>query len=77
MASRDEHDIKKTFDHKASDMYTSAMYRVRKNIDPGDWIPPEMRTQLEAAWNKDNWKGKSQVNTRNRRSSDGPLHTGG
>ncbi|WJX71639.1 hypothetical protein P8452_55614 [Trifolium repens] len=48
------------------------------------WLP-EMSTTLRRhliirlliSWNKDNWKGKSQVNTRNRRSSDGPLHTGG
>jgi hypothetical protein len=53
------------------------MYRVRRNIDPGDWIPTEMREQLELAWNENSWKAKSQVNTHNRRSSDAPLHTGG
>ncbi|KAK2441843.1 hypothetical protein QL285_013089 [Trifolium repens] len=72
-----EHDIKKAFNHKASDLYSSAMYRVRRNIDPGDWIPTEMREQLQLAWNENSWKAKSQVNTHNRRSSDAPLHTGG
>ena len=51
--------------------------RIRRNIDPGDWIPTEMREQLELAWNENSWKAKSQVNTHNRRSSDAPLHTGG
>ncbi|KAK2451908.1 hypothetical protein QL285_010918 [Trifolium repens] len=72
-----EHDIKKAFDHKASDLYSSAMYRVRRNIDPGDWIPTEMCEKLELAWNENSWKAKSQVNTHNRRSSNAPLHTGG
>ncbi|XP_058744612.1 uncharacterized protein LOC131634279 [Vicia villosa] len=70
-------EIKKIFDHKASDVYSNTMYRVRKNIDPGDWIPIETRKILEEKWNDDKWKRKSQINTHNRRSSDGPLHTGG
>lgn len=36
-----------------------------------------MREQLEQKWNNDNWKGKAKINSDNRRSSDGPLHTGG
>ncbi|CAK8534903.1 unnamed protein product [Lathyrus sativus] len=72
-----EEEIKKIFDHKTSDAYSNTMYRVRKKIDPGDWIPTETLKILEEKWNDDKWKRKSEINTHNRRSSDGPLHTGG
>jgi hypothetical protein len=34
-----EQDIEKTYHHKASDGYQNTMYRVRKGIDKGEWIP--------------------------------------
>ncbi|CAK8531106.1 unnamed protein product [Lathyrus sativus] len=72
-----EDEIKNIFDHKASDAYSNTMYRVRKKIDPGDWIPTETLKILEKKWNDDKWKRKSEINTHNRRFSDGPLHTRG
>ncbi|KAJ1387373.1 hypothetical protein SESBI_40033 [Sesbania bispinosa] len=72
-----ERQIKKAFDHKASDGLTNAMYRVRNKIDNGSWIPPEIREQLEQKWSQEDWKAKAKVNTDNRRCSDSPLHIGG
>jgi len=53
------------------------MYRVRKGIDKGEWIPDELREKLEQNWEDSNWKDKTEVNKQNRRSSGGPLHTCG
>ncbi|KAJ1442171.1 hypothetical protein SESBI_00986 [Sesbania bispinosa] len=53
-----ERQIKKAFDHKASDGLTNAMYRVRNKIDNGSWIPPEIREQLERKWSQEDWKAK-------------------
>lgn len=53
------------------------MYRVRTGEDDGDWIPVEMRKKLDAKWSEDEWKSKAQTNSKNRKSSDAPLHTGG
>ncbi|KAL5075435.1 hypothetical protein RYX36_014419 [Vicia faba] len=72
-----EEEIKKIFDHKDSDTYSNTMYRVRKKIDPGDWIHVETLKILEEKWNDDKWKRKLEINTHSRRSSDDPLHTGG
>lgn len=69
--------IKKSFDHKASDAYSNAMYRVRRKTDSGNWIPIEMREKLEKKWADIDWKEKAIVNGNNRRLSDGSLHTGG
>ncbi|TKY65015.1 TdcA1-ORF1-ORF2 protein [Spatholobus suberectus] len=38
-----ERQIRKSFDHKTSNGYSNAMYRVRKKIDSDNWIPNEMR----------------------------------
>ncbi|WJX29777.1 hypothetical protein P8452_18382 [Trifolium repens] len=53
------------------------MYRVRRGIDSGDWIPGEMRAIMDNKWKEDNWKKKAELNKVNRISSNGPLHTGG
>ena len=53
------------------------MYRVRKGIDKGEWIPVQLREKLEQNWEDSKWKDKAEVNKQNRRSSDGPLHTCG
>ncbi|KAL2322104.1 hypothetical protein Fmac_026483 [Flemingia macrophylla] len=36
-----DHDaqIRRAFDHKASEGFSNAMYRVRRGIDLGSWIP--------------------------------------
>ncbi|WJX95097.1 hypothetical protein P8452_76456 [Trifolium repens] len=72
-----DEDIKKAFDHKASSSYSNAMYRVRKGIDQGDWIPNKMRAILDDKWKEDNWKRKAELNKVNRISYDCPLHIGG
>ncbi|KAL2340305.1 hypothetical protein Fmac_008245 [Flemingia macrophylla] len=53
------------------------MYRVRRGIDLGSWIPKQKCVELEQKWNDENWKEKSKTNANNRNSSDGSLHTGG
>jgi len=53
------------------------MNKIRAHLDRGYWIPTEMRTELEQKWSTDEWKAKAKKNSDNRRSSDGPLHTGG
>ncbi|RHN59460.1 hypothetical protein MtrunA17_Chr4g0013531 [Medicago truncatula] len=53
------------------------MYRVRKGINKGEWIPVELREKLEPNWEDSKWKDKTEVNKQNRRSSDGPLHACG
>ena len=73
----DEYEIKKTFDHKASNLLSEAMYRVRTKKDIGTWIPQPIREQLDQLWNSPEWKAEAKKNSDNRRCSDGPLHTGG
>ncbi|KAJ1436588.1 hypothetical protein SESBI_04204 [Sesbania bispinosa] len=53
-----ERQVKKAFDHKASDGLSNAMYRIRNKIDDGSWIPPEIRDQLEQKWSQEDWKAK-------------------
>ncbi|XP_020208217.1 uncharacterized protein LOC109793165 [Cajanus cajan] len=74
-----DHDaqIRKAFDHKASEGLSNAMYRVRRGIDQGSWIPKQKLVELQQKWNDENWKHKSMTNANNRNSSDGSLHTGG
>ncbi|XP_039683086.1 uncharacterized protein [Medicago truncatula] len=72
-----DQDIKKTYHHKASDGYQNTMYRVRRGMDKGEWIPALLREKLEQNWEDNKWKDKAAVNKRNRRSSNGPLHTCG
>ncbi|KAL2333580.1 hypothetical protein Fmac_014793 [Flemingia macrophylla] len=69
--------IRRTFDHKAFEAFSNAMYRVRRSIDVGSWIPKQKRAELEQKWNDENWKEKARTNANNRNSSDGSLHTGG
>ncbi|KAL2318603.1 hypothetical protein Fmac_032479 [Flemingia macrophylla] len=69
--------IRKIFDHKASEALSNAMYRVRRGVDVGSWIPRQKRVELDQKWNDDNWKEKARTNANNRNSSDGSLHTGG
>ncbi|XP_029128162.1 uncharacterized protein LOC109803761 [Cajanus cajan] len=74
-----DHDaqIRKAFDHKASEGLSNAMYRVRRGIDQGSWIPKQKLVELQQKWNDENWKHKSMTNANNRNSSNGSLHTGG
>ncbi len=72
-----EQDIKKTYHHKASDGYQNTMYRVRKGIDKGEWIPVQLREKLEKNCEDSKWKNKAEVNKQNRRSFDGLLYTCG
>lgn len=46
-------------------------------MDKGEWIPALLREKLEQNWEDSKWKDKAAVNKRNRRSSNGPLHTCG
>lgn len=69
--------MEKSFHHKASEALSNAMHRVRAKADKGLWIPQPIREQLEQKWTQDNWKAKAKVNSDNRRSGSGPVHTGG
>ncbi|XP_057440246.1 uncharacterized protein LOC130732151 [Lotus japonicus] len=75
-----EHDIqiRKSFDHKASTGLGDSLYRVRIKRDSGTWIPEQNRKVMEQKWKEDaEWKRKAAINSNNRKSSSGPLHTGG
>jgi hypothetical protein len=36
-----------------------------------------MCKKLDEKWSENEWKRKAQINSKNRKSSDAPLHTGG